>query len=451
MGKSKILVVDDDKTLRDLLADVLQFDGYDVLSAGEGGSALKTLESNRDIELMLLDLVLPDMDGTEVLQRTLATKPGITVVMISGHGSIERAVEATKLGAYDFLEKPLEARRVLITVRNALEASALRKQVQVSAGESLQRYGMIGESRALRRIFALIDVLAPTSMPVLITGKSGTGKELVARALHKNSKRAAAPFVRVNCAAIPDTLIESELFGHEKGAFTDARSVKSGLFQLAHTGTLFLDEIADLSLQAQAKVLLALERGEILRVGGEKYEQVDVRIISASNRNIEEMVTNGTFREDLFYRINVVPLHLPRLCDRPEDILPLARHFLSAACRSNDLEAKELLPDAQAVLTSQKWKGNVRELKNFMEKLAILSEQTRITGRIVDTVLHFPDLETTPTSRETLRQAREAFERSFILTTLRQLNWNITQTAEALGIERSHLYRKMEKLGIEVE
>jgi DNA-binding NtrC family response regulator len=449
MENASILVVDDDKTFRDLLTDVLQFAGFSVFSAENGQSALKALEANH-ADLVLLDLVLPDIDGIEVLQRALAMKPGLAVVMISGQGNIQRAVEATKLGAYDFLEKPLEAPRVLITVRNALEASALRKQSELSIAQSLECYGMIGASPALRKVFTLIDVLAPTNTPILITGESGTGKELVALALHKHSKRASAPFIRVNCAAIPDTLIESELFGHEKGAFTDARVAKKGLFHLANTGTIFLDEIGDLSPLAQAKILRVLEQGEILRVGAEKYEQVDVRLISASNKNIEKMISEGTFREDLFYRINVVPLYLPPLRERREDIVPLAKHFLAEACRTNNVGPKEFLPDAAAVLTTLPWKGNVRELKNFVEKLALLTESVRVTGRIVQNVLHFPDIDTTPTA-ETLRHAREKFERSFILTALEENNWNIPQAAEVLGIERSHLYRKMEKLGIKRE
>jgi len=449
MENAYILVVDDDKTFRDLLTDVLQFEGFSVFSAENGQSALTALATNH-ADLMLLDLVLPDMDGIEVLQRALAMKPGLTVIMISGQGTIQRAVAATKLGAYDFLEKPLEAPRVLITVRNALEASALRKQAELAAANFFERYGMIGESPALRKVFALIDVLAPTHTPILIAGESGTGKELVALAIHKHSKRASAPFIRVNCAAIPDTLIESELFGHEKGAFTDARTAKKGLFALANTGTIFLDEIGDLSLLAQAKILRVLEQGEILRVGAEKHEQIDVRLIFASNKNIEKMVAGGAFREDLFYRINVVPVHLPPLRERREDIVSLAKYFLAETCRTNNLSKKELLPDAGPVLTSLPWKGNVRELKNFIEKLTILTESARVTGRIVQNVLRFPDIDATPTP-ETLRHARENFERSFILTALEEHNWNIPQTAEVIGIERSHLYRKMEKLGIRKE
>lgn len=447
MEKSTILVVDDDQTLRDLLTDVLKFEGYEVVCAENGEKAINQLVTN-DLDLVLLDLVLPDKDGIEVLKSALAEKPNLVIIMISGQGTIQKAVDAIKLGAYDFLEKPLDAQRVLVTVRNALEADTLRKQVQHSAEETLKRYGMIGNSKVLKRFYSMIDVLAPSNTAIMISGESGTGKELVARALHKNSKRAENPFIRVNCAAIQDTLVESELFGHEKGAFTDARTSKKGLFQMAHTGTLFLDEIADLSLQAQAKILLALESGEVLRVGAEKYEKVDVRIISASNKDIEKMVSERTFREDLFFRINVVPLYLPPLRDRKEDIIPLANHYLSESCRNNGLEPKELTPDAEVTLMNRKWGGNVRELKNFIEKLAILSESVRITSRIVNGVLQFPDLDGKPTSRETLRQARETFERSFILSALQEFNWNVTQTAEALGIERSHLYRKMEKFGI---
>ena len=308
--------------------------------------------------------------------------------------------------------------------------------------------GMIGRSQALNKLSALIDVLAPTNNAILVTGESGTGKELIARAIHKKSKRNNEAFVKVNCAAIPETLIESELFGYEKGAFTDARNSKKGQFLLADKGTLFLDEIGDLSLSAQAKVLRALEEGEIQPVGSEQLQQVDIRVISASNKDIEAMVSEGTFREDLIYRINVVEIHVPPIRDRKEDIVPIAEHYLVEACQENDILAKHLLPDARAVLESLPWKGNVRELKNFMQKLAILVEANQINGSIIRNLLRFPELNTIIPTKQTLRQAREEFEKMYIQSILKECENNVTRTAEILGIERSHLYRKMEKLRI---
>ncbi len=445
-----ILVVDDELTHLELLVDILQFHGFILHSAQNGTSALRVLE-NQPIDLMLLDLVLPDIDGLEVLRQALAKYPGLVVILISGHGNIKLAVEAVKIGAHDFLEKPLEAQRILLTIRNALETFSLRKFHFNSTNKFHQVDGMIGRSQALNKLFALIDVLAPINNAILITGESGTGKELIARAIHKKSKRCEEAFVKVNCAAIPDTLIESELFGYEKGAFTDARNSKKGQFLLADKGTLFLDEIGDLSLSAQAKILRALEEGEVLPVGSEQLQQVDIRVISASNKNIEVMVSKGTFREDLFYRINIVPILVPPLRDRKEDILHIAEHYLGEACRDNDIPAKALLPDARAVLESLPWKGNVRELKNFTQRLAILVEANQINGSIIRSLLRFPELNTTKPTQQTLRQAREEFERIYIQSILKECDDNVTRTAEILGIERSHLYRKMEKLGVKEE
>ncbi len=448
MNNANILLVDDDHTFSTLMGDVLQFAGFNVTLAGDGESALKLLESQQ-FDLALLDILLPDINGVDVLQKALALQPDLTVIMISGGKEIKPAVDAIKHGAYDYIEKPLDAQRLLLTVRNTLEALTLKRKRDLNLQEAWNRYGMIGESPAMRRVFALVDALAPTRTPILITGESGTGKELVAQALHKNSKRANAPFIKVNCAAIPDTLVESELFGHEKGAFTDARSSKKGLFQLAHSGTLFLDEIGDLSPLAQAKVLTAIEDGKILRVGAERYEAVDVRIISATNKPLEEKVTNGQFRKDLFYRINVVPIQLPPLRERSDDISALAIHFLKQVCQEEMIAAKELLPDAQIVLKNQLWESNVRGLANCMRRLAVLAEPRKISGRMIQNVLKFNEPiaveSSTPT---TLREARQAFERSYIQSALAECGGNVSKTAEILGIERSHLYRKMEQLGI---
>ncbi len=450
MKNASLLIVDDDQTFNELTCDILKFEGFNVLSALNGQSALEILKSHLP-DLILLDLSLPDISGIAVLKQVLLDNPGQAVVMVSGQGSIKKAVEAIQLGAHDFVEKPLDAQRLLITVRNTLETNFLKKRCETELQQNFQKYNMVGNSEAMNRTFSLIDALAPTNTSILITGESGTGKEMVARAIHKLSKRAKAPFIHVNCAAIPDSLIESELFGHEKGAFTDARACHKGFFQRAHSGTLFLDEIGDLSLNTQAKILLALETGRIIPIGGEKDEKVDIRIICATNKDIEIAVKKGDFREDLYYRINVVPIHLAPLSQRIDDIVPLANHFLHDYSNKNNIPLKELLPDAQSILKSLPWKGNIRELRNFIEKLVILSDSQRITARIVQNILSFPEINTESSSRETLREAREAFERSYIKIALEEQDWNISKTAETLGIERSHLYRKMEHLRIKTQ
>jgi two-component system nitrogen regulation response regulator NtrX len=450
MAAEQILIVDDDLVFCNLLSDVLTFEGFTISTAQDGASALALLEQQKP-DLLLLDLALPDTDGIQILQRVLHRYPDLGVVMISGQGSIQMAVKAVKLGAYDFIEKPVDAQRVLLTVNNSLQVTKLKSCYRRTLEKNWEVYGMIGISNGMLRVFSLIDALAHTDTPVLITGENGTGKELVAQALHKLSRRSASPFLQVNCAAIPDTLLESELFGHEKGAYTDARSSYKGKFLLAHTGTLFLDEIGDLSSQAQAKILLALEQGEISPLGSEKVERVDVRLLCATNQNLVQMLAEKRFREDLYYRINVVPIHLAPLRERQEDIVPLAEHFLQHFCTIHHCERKELISDAQVFLKNQPWPGNVRELKNTMEKLVILAPDQRISARLVQNALQFHPVIEAPHARETLREAREAFERSFIQATLREFRGNMTEAAAALDIDRSHLYRKMEQLGIRGE
>jgi len=442
-----ILLVDDDETFCELVGDILKFEGYGFTSAYDGNTALQLLKTNQ-FDLLLLDLDLPDIDGIKVLKQTLSLGLKIPIVMVSGKGNIKVAVEAVKSGAYDFIEKPIDAHRLLLTVKNTLEANLLKRIEKQKAEDNLKNYGMIGVSNIMNKIFALIDQLAPTNSPIFITGESGTGKELVARSIHHKSKRADAAFISVNCSAIPETLIESELFGYEKGAFTDARHSKKGLFQTAHQGTIFLDEVGDLSLNAQAKILRVLESGEILPVGSETSKKVDVRLISATNKNIEEMVATGLYREDLFYRINVIPVYLPPLREKKDDIDPLSKYFLEQSCQTNNLKSKKLLPQALLVLKNMNWKGNVRELKNIIEKLAILSPSQKITSHVVHSLLKFPYLDINTSQKETLKQAREAFEKAFIETVLHEQNWNMTKAAEILDIERSHLYRKVEQLGI---
>jgi two-component system, NtrC family, nitrogen regulation response regulator NtrX len=446
-ASENILVVDDDKTLRELLFDILTFEKYSVKLAKDGFEAIEIAKYGR-VDLVFLDLLLPGIDGIETLKELLTISSDMIIIMISGYGTIPKALEATKIGAYDFLEKPLDAQRILLTVRNALEVSKLKKN-KISIKESLAKYKMIGLSRTMQQIFCLIDTISPTNTRVLITGESGTGKELVASAIHENSKRSQNPFIRVNCAAIPESLIESELFGFEKGSFTDAKASKNGFFQQANGGTLFLDEIGDLSLQAQAKVLTALEVGEVVRIGGQAFERVDVRVISATNKNLEELCTHKKFREDLFHRINVLPMHLVPLRERIEDIVPLARHFLQDACQQNELKAKILQSNVEPILYSMKLSGNARELRNIMERTAILANTDLIDARTLNSVLNLPENLFFNHKKKNFREAREAFERSYILSCLEENNWNISQAAQELQIERTHLYRKMEKLKIE--
>jgi two-component system nitrogen regulation response regulator NtrX len=449
-SKARILVVDDNPLFRELVSEVLLLQPYQVLQAGNGQEALDLLKNN-SLDLLLLDVSMPDMSGLQVLAAVKKEKPDITTVMISGQSTIKEAVEAIKLGAYDFIEKPMDAQRILLTVRNALDVAQVRRTTKNTVAHNLGRYGMIGASVAMQQVFAVIDTLAPTNAPVLITGENGTGKELVARALHKFSKRSTGPFIQVNCAAIPDALLESELFGYEKGAFTDARANKKGRFQLAQNGTLFLDEIGDLSLQAQAKILLALEQDEVMPLGAEKAGQVDIRFLFATNRNLEAMVAQGTFRRDLYYRIDVVPIHLLPLRQRHDDIVPMADFFLQHFHGMYPGEAKILTRDAAAFLQSLSWEGNSRELRNMMEKTCILLESELVTGQVLKNIFHYQDtgLDQLSGTRDTLKKARDAFEKDYIQSILIEQHGNIQQTAELLGINRSHLYRKMMQLGIQ--
>ena len=446
-SKKKILVVDDDQIMGDILADILNYKGYHVNWVGTGSEALQALQENH-FDIVLLDLLLPAMSGIEVLKQINQLKPAATVIMMSGHGTIQTAVEATKLGAYDWLEKPLEKERVLLTIKNAIEKNRLLQEKEILLAEAKQRYKMVGTSPGLKKVYQLIDKVAPTDATVLITGESGTGKELVARAIHINSKRAAFPFIQLNCAAVPDTIIESELFGHVKGSFTGAHANRKGRFQLADGGTLFLDEIGDLSQPAQAKVLRAIETNEVETVGAEKTDFVDVRYIFATNKNLKEMVARGTFREDLLHRIDVIEIKIPPLRERPEDILPLVYYFIEKFCYENNLEKKQLTPDAEAALLAHNWPGNVRELRHFAEKAVILIDAPKITGSHIANLLSFPKLDFDLSHPKTYKQAKESFEKSFLLHALNSNNWNVVRTAKCLDMERSVLYKKMEKYGI---
>ncbi len=449
MKQRRILVVDDEPAIRQSLGGVLEDEGYTVSAVESGESCLAALPG-AGFELVLLDIWLPGVDGLEVLARIqevpFTERP--EVVIISGHGSIEAAVKATKLGAFDFLEKPLSLERVLLVVKNALAHRSLSLENVRLKGDSGSRWRIIGESVPMKALRQQLSLMAGTNGRVLIFGESGTGKELVAHAIHAMSPRLPEAFVEVNCAAIPEELIESELFGHSKGSFTSAHENKAGKFQKADGGTLFLDEVGDMSLRTQAKVLRALEEQRFEPVGAAESVQVDVRVVAATNKNLEEEIERGNFREDLFYRLNVIPFFVPPLRERREDIPLLADHFLAEFTTAYGRKPKEMTPEAYRVLSEYHWPGNVRELKNLIERIVILNPQVRVDAR------HIP-LNATRRQQErpldrfgSLQEVREAAEREYILKKLEETNGNVTRTAELLGLERSNLYRKMRTLGI---
>jgi two-component system nitrogen regulation response regulator NtrX len=450
--KNWILVVDDEPGIRDSLSGVLEDEGYAVRAVASGEEALAQLAS-RIYPVMLLDIWLPGMDGLGVLARLQEMEPvrRPAVVVISGHGTIETAVKATKLGAFDFIEKPLSIQKLTVTVKNALERRRLLLENERLKEEVKSRYHIIGESVPMKALRQQLALMAPTNGRVLIYGESGTGKELVAHAIHGQSPRAEEAFIEVNCAAIPEELIESELFGHLKGSFTGAHEDKIGKFQKADGGTLFLDEVADMSLKTQAKVLRALEEQRFEPVGAGAAVQVDVRVIAATNKNLEEEIERGNFREDLFYRLNVIPFYVPPLRERKEDIPLLVNYFLNEFTAAYARKPKELTPEAYAALEEYSWPGNVRELKNLIERIVIMNPQVRIDVR------HLPlpparraaeiDRRSLP-QFASLQEARNAYEREYILKKLEETNGNVTRTAEILGLERSNLYRKMKALGI---
>ena len=441
-----VLVVDDEEGIRESLKDILEDEGYEVLIASNAEEALK-LVNEASPDLVYLDIWLPDRDGIEVLEEIKGRERTMPVVMISGHGSIELAVKATKLGAYDFLEKPLSLDRVLLTAQRAIERGNLEKNYYLLKTKLSDRYQLVGQSEAIKRLKEEIKMVSKTNSRVLITGESGTGKELVARLIHELSPRSAQPFVEVNCAAIPQELIESELFGHEKGSFTGAYERKKGKFELADKGTLFLDEIGDMSLLTQAKVLRVIETQEFQRVGGSKNIKVDVRIIAATNKDLLEEVKKGNFREDLFFRLNVIPVHIPPLRERKEDIPLLVEYFLKVISEEYGRAKKEIKDDALQLLMEHDWPGNVRELKNAVERLIIMTPSDVITAK--DISIYQRTTTKDYFSFKTLREAREAFEKDFIIRKLKENNWNISKTAEVLNIERSNLYRKLKSYGIQ--
>ncbi|HMD20545.1 MAG TPA: sigma-54 dependent transcriptional regulator [Alloacidobacterium sp.] len=446
-----ILVVDDEADIRKLLEEILREEEYAVASTGTGNEALVLL---RDVsyDVMLLDIWLPDRDGLEVLSdiRSLETENKPEVIIISGHGTIETAVRATKLGAFDFLEKPLSLERTLIVVKNAIEAKRLRSENQEFKRQLALQTPITGESVPAKALRQQIKLMAPTNGRVLIFGESGSGKELIARAIHAESQRRERVFVELNCAAIPEDYIESELFGYRNSAIPGGPAEKRGTFERADGGTLFLDEVGDMSLKTQAKVLRALDEQRFTPVGATHAMSVDVRVIAATNKNLEEEIAKGNFREDLFYRLNVIPFYVPPLRDRKEDIPLLARDFLRAFGREYGRSRLDIAEDAIELLKQYHWPGNVRELKNLIERVLILNPQApRIERKHLPMLVH-RGVSKRSEDFSTLHQAREAYERDYILKKIDECHGNISRAAESLGLERSHLYRKMRTLGISV-
>lgn len=458
---ASILIVDDEEAIRTSLRSILEDEGYQVAVASSGQDALKIYGTDPP-DLMILDIWMPEMDGLETLRRVKEFVPTTQVMMMSGHGSIETAVKAIKLGAYDYIEKPLSLENVTLRVKHALTQYRLEQENRALRTKVQQKFELIGQSPAMQRMRQLIETAGPTNSRVLIGGENGTGKELVARAIHMHSPRAEHPFVAVNCAAIPETLIESELFGHEKGSFTGATAMKRGQFEQADGGTLFLDEIGDMSLNTQAKVLRALQEQQFTRVGGTKLMKVDVRVLAASNKDLEKEIGRGQFREDLFYRLNVVPIVVPPLRERREDIPALVQHFMKLHVQEQGLRMKEVSPEAMGVLQHYEWPGNIRELRNLIERLMIM-----VPGPVIDEAQAAMALQgrtagpanagapsaTIPLlakSYDSLRDARNAFEKEYIGRKLRDHHWNISRTAEDLKIERSHLHRKIKLLDVEM-
>lgn len=452
----KILIVDDERNIRRTLDMILTGEGYEVFAFASGKDGLEILEKE-PIEVALLDIVMPDMNGLDLLPKLLEVRPSLAVIMISGHGTLQDAVRATKLGAYDFLEKPLSREKVLLSVSHAYQTKELAEENQNLKKQIEGRHEMVGESPPIQSIRDQISRVAPSNGRVLVLGESGTGKELVARAIHKSSRRAANPFIKVNCAAIPEELIESELFGSDRGAFTGAVQTRDGKFLQADGGTLFLDEIGDMSLNVQAKVLRALEQGEFERVGGNETFRVDVRVIAATNKDLATEVEQGKFREDLYFRLNVVPIVAPSLRERREDVPLLAEHFLTTYAEENGFRPKKLSPEAEEMLVQYTWPGNIRELKNLVERLSIMVSDDTITPKDLPAMdgLHVPSHAQTGatipglTPGRTLREVREAVEKYYISEALDRHKGNVTQASKSLGIERTNLHKKIKYYELE--
>jgi two-component system nitrogen regulation response regulator NtrX len=448
--KNTILIVDDEENIRLSLKGGLEDEGYNTLLASSGEEGFKIIEK-QDVDLILLDIWMPGKDGLQILEEMKAAGFTIPVIIMTGHGSIETAIRATRLGALDFIEKPLDLNKIIITINNTIHLRALEEENALLKKKTEKDDEIIGTSPAILRLKEQIDRVSPTDAWVLILGENGTGKELVSRRIHKNSRRASYPFVEVNCAAIPQELIESELFGHEKGSFTGASERKRGKFDLAHNGTLFLDEIGDMSLATQAKILRILQEQRFERVGGAQTIQVDVRVLTATNKNLEQEIAEGRFRQDLYYRLNVIPIHVPRLIDRRDDIPELVDYFLKLFSPLKGGK-KTMTEGAIKKLMQHDWPGNVRELKNIIERLIIMTPGNTITAEDI------MPLGTRTTSEmdklfdmQELKDARAGFEKIFIERKLQQCGNNISKTADSIGVERSNLHRKIKSLRIDVE
>jgi two-component system nitrogen regulation response regulator NtrX len=461
--KPRILVIDDEAAIRESLRMILEYEDYQFVGAASGQEALDVLQRERP-DVVLLDIKMPGVDGMEVLRKLRAIDETLPVIMISGHGTTATAVEAIRSGAIDFLDKPLSSERVIVTLRNVLRQSALTTENRDLRVAMEAKYELVGQSPALRRVLEAVTRAAPTNATVLLLGESGVGKELVARTIHRNSPRASQRFVQVNCAAIPEELIESELFGHEKGSFTGATEKQVGKFEQADRGTIFLDEIGDMSQKTQAKVLRVLQEQEVERLGSAKTIKVDVRVIAATNKDLEGAIGRGEFREDLYFRLNVIPIVVPPLRDRREDIPKLVQHFAKRLAEEHNLKAKRIEPTALDALQRHRWRGNIRELRNTVERLLIMtpSDSVRVDDlpgeiRAADAGPRSPaDAEGAARAADspgagTLREFKDASERAYLVQKLRETNWNISRTAEIIDTPRSNLYKKLEQYGIKQE
>ena len=445
-----ILAVDDEVTILQSLSGILSDEGFEVLTASNGYEALKIIEQESP-DLVLLDIWMPGIDGIETLQEIKRTNPFLQVVIISGHGTVETAVKATKLGAYDFIEKPLSIDKIVVTINNALNFRRLEEENRFLRKKTLEKHSITGNSPPIQALKKQIAVAAPTKAWILITGENGTGKELVARTIHQMSRRADKPLIDVNCAAIPDELIESELFGHEKGAFTGSTSRKRGKFEVANGGSIFLDEIGDMSLKTQAKILRILQEQKFERVGGTRTLTVNVRVIAASNKDLEREIEKGAFREDLYYRLNVIPIEVPPLRNRTEDIPLLVETFLKEFSEEGHCGLKGVTSLAIEHLKLYRWPGNVRELKNLVERLAIMTESEVIDEGDIPSSYKREDTMTPEVGIfdvDSLKEAKKQFEKMYILQRLSENENNISQTADSIGIERSHLHKKIKALGL---
>jgi len=450
--KAKILVIDDEENIRKSLKMILEYEGYTFLEAGDGESGLQKLEETFGVDIVLLDIRMPGRDGLEILKEIKDKPTSPEVIMISGQGTIQNAVDATKLGAFEFLEKPLHRDRVLLSIRNALNQNKLQRENLDLKKKAEKRYELIGHHPLMKKLWKEIQAAAPTNATVLIYGESGTGKELIARAVHQNSLRSREAFVQVNCAAIPEELIESELFGHEKGAFTGATERKTGKFDQADGGTIFLDEIGDMSLKTQSKVLRVLEEGEVQKVGSNRISKVDVRVIAATNKDLKKEIERNAFRDDLYFRLNVVPLYSPALREKKEDIPLLVEYFCRNFAEENNFKVKTFREDALEAMLRYPWKGNVRELKNVIERMLIMTDKDVIEQKDLPEQIRgergvfLPDADKV----RTLKDFRELAEKDFILAKLEENHWNISQTAREIDTPRSNLYKKLEQYGIKI-